>query len=163
MNKNLKYILIPALAGILFASCNTEPTGPSAAELDTQVEAKVKEASDKMKADCDMQIMNAASMKKDSILMQMVKAGKMKPSVINTNPKTTTPPRNNTPKVEPVKTEPVKTEPVKEKAKGLKGLSDQNKAEEKAKGLKGLSDQNKAEEKAESGNKGGLKGLKDKK
>ena len=73
--KNLKYILVPALAGILFASCNSEAQGPSQAEIDAQVEAKVKDATDKMKADCDLQIMNAAQLKKDSILVKM---GKMK-------------------------------------------------------------------------------------
>ena len=125
MNKNLKYILVPALAGILFASCNTEPTGPTAAELDTQVEAKVKEASDKMKADCDAQIMNVASMKKDSILVKM---GKMKaPPATPKAPVAPAPPKNNTPKVEPVKTEPVKTTPTIGNGKPKMGASQNEK------------------------------------
>ncbi len=110
--KNLKYILVPALAGILFASCNSEAQGPSQAEIDAQVEAKVKDATDKMKADCDLQIMNAAQLKKDSILVKM---GKMKaptaPPKAPATPKSPTP-KAPTPKaVEPVRTEPVRSNP----------------------------------------------------
>ncbi len=112
MTKNLKYILIPALAGMMFAACNNTPQGPSQAELDAQVETKVKAATDKMHADCDAQIMQAAQMKKDSILIKM---GKMKAPVANagTKPATskTTTTTTTTVKTEPVKTEPVKTNP----------------------------------------------------
>ncbi len=111
--KSLKYIIVPALAGILFASCNTEAQGPTQAELDAQVEAKVKDATDKMKADCDAQIMNAAQLKKDSILVKMGK--KVTPPAAPkapAPPKSPVPPKTRTPKVvEPVKSEPVKANP----------------------------------------------------
>ncbi len=108
--KNLKYILLPVLAGVMFASCNNTPQGPSQAELDAKVETKVKEATDKMKADCDAQIMQAAQLKKDSILVKM---GKMKAPPVppktpaSAPPKTpAAPPKTPTPPVEPVKTNP---------------------------------------------------------
>lgn len=69
--KNLKYILIPALTGFLFTACSTEPVGPSAAELDTQVEAKVKSATDQLKAECDSRLMQAAQLKADSVLAKV--------------------------------------------------------------------------------------------
>ncbi len=162
MTKNLKYIVIPALTGILFASCNNAAEGPSPAEMDAKVEAKVKEATDKMKADCDAQIMSAAQLKKDSIL---VASGKMKaPANAKTTTTTTTKTTSTTKTTtEPVKVEPVKTNPVKEEPKGLKKLSDQAKNDNgNQKGLKGLSDQSKAADNAQKGNpKGGLKGLSD--
>ncbi|MBK7587020.1 MAG: hypothetical protein IPI22_01170 [Bacteroidetes bacterium] len=141
MTNNLKYIIIPALAGIMFASCNNTPQGPTQAELDAKVEAKVKEETDKMKANCDAQIMQAAQLKKDSILVKMGKMKAPAPTPKSTTTKTTTT-KTTTTKTEPVKTEPVKVEP-----KGLKQLSDQNKkGEGKQGGLKGLSDQSKTKE-----------------
>ena len=77
--KSLKYILVPALTGLLFVACKTEPTGPSQADLDTQVEAKVKSATDQLKADCDMRMMQAAQMKADSVLAK-VKPATAKPA-----------------------------------------------------------------------------------
>lgn len=108
--KNLKYILLPVLAGVMLASCNNTPQGPSQAELDAKVETKVKEATDKMKADCDAQIMQAAQLKKDSILVKM---GKMPASAATKPPVTTktTTTKTTTTVKEPVKTEPVKTNP----------------------------------------------------
>lgn len=157
MTKNLKYILIPAFAGMMFASCNTTPQGPTDAELDAQVEVKVKEATDKMRADCDAQIMQVAQMKKDSILIKM---GKMKaPAVGSKAPKSNSP---TTTQTTTTTTTVVKEEPVKETPKGLKGLSDQAKKDQgKTGGLKGLSDQNKAKEKEATGTQGGLKSLSD--
>jgi hypothetical protein len=159
MTNNLKYIIIPALAGIMFASCNNTPQGPTQAELDAKVEAKVKEETDKMKANCDAQIMQAAQLKKDSILVKMGKMKAPAPAPKSTTTKTTTT-KTTTTKTEPVKTEPVKVEP-----KGLKQLSDQNKkGEGKQGGLKGLSDQSKTKENESKGNtKGGLKSLSDQK
>lgn len=124
--KNLKYILVPALAGIMFASCNNEAQGPTQAEIDAQVEAKVKDATDKMKADCDAQIMNAAQLKKDSILVKM---GKMKaPPAPPKAPAAPAPPKTGGPtKQAPV--EPVKTEPVK----GNQGKVTDQKAENQGK------------------------------
>ncbi len=66
--KNLKYILVPALTGLLFVACNTEPKGPTQAELDTQVEAKVNAATEQLNADCNTRIMQAAQMQADSII-----------------------------------------------------------------------------------------------
>jgi len=71
--KSLKYLLVPALTGLLFAACNTAPQGPSQAELDAQVDAKVKAATDKLKTDCDARIMQAAQLKADTILASMAK------------------------------------------------------------------------------------------
>lgn len=66
--KNLKYIIVPALAAFMFTACNNEVKGPTQAEIDTQVELKVKAATDQLKADCDNRIMQAAQLKADSIL-----------------------------------------------------------------------------------------------
>ena len=111
MTNNLKYIIIPALAGIMFASCNNTPQGPTQAEMDAKVEAKVKEETDKMKANCDAQIMQAAQLKKDSILVKMGKMKAPAPAPKPTTTKTTTT-KTTTTKIEPVKTEPVKAPPT---------------------------------------------------
>lgn len=66
--KHIKYILIPALTGFFFTACNTEPAGPSQAELDAQVETKVKAATDQLKAECDTRLLQAAQMQADSII-----------------------------------------------------------------------------------------------
>jgi outer membrane biosynthesis protein TonB len=66
--KNLKYIIVPALAAFMFTACNNEVKGPTQAEIDTQVEVKVKAATDQLKADCDSRMMQTAQMKADSIL-----------------------------------------------------------------------------------------------
>ena len=66
--KIVQYIMLPVLTGLLFVACNTEPKGPSQAELDTQVEAKVKLATDQLKADCDNRINQAAQAQADSLL-----------------------------------------------------------------------------------------------
>lgn len=101
--KSFKYIVIPALTGILFAACNTEPKGPSQAELDTQVEAKVKAATDQLKADCDSRIMQAAQLQADSLLAKAKPTSK--PKATTPAPSTTKP---STPKAPPT---PVKTNP----------------------------------------------------
>lgn len=85
--KTLKYILIPALTGILFTACNTEPKGPTQAEIDTQVDAQVQTATDQLKADCDMRLMQAAQMQADSML---AKGGS------TTKPTTPLPPKTRT-------------------------------------------------------------------
>ncbi len=98
--KTLKYLLVPALTGLLFVACNNEPKGPTQAELDTQVEAKVKSATDQLKADCDSRIMQAAQTQADSLLAKAAKAApKPAPAKTKTTTKTTT-------KVEPVKAPP---------------------------------------------------------
>lgn len=56
--KNLKYILLPVLAGVMFHFRQNNEI----AELDAKVETAA--ATDKMKADCDAQIMQAAQLKK---------------------------------------------------------------------------------------------------
>jgi hypothetical protein len=158
--KKIQYIIVPALALCMFAACNTEVKGPSQAELDAQVDAKVKSATDQLKSECDSRIMTAAQLKKDSIL---VKLGKQKPAPVapaKAAPPKQNPPKQNPPKVDPPKVDPPKADPPKG---GLKGLSDQSKNENGGgKGLKGLSDQNK-QKATEEGKKGGLKGLQDKK
>ncbi len=102
--KNLKYILIPALTGFFFTACNTEPVGPSAAELDTQVEAKVKSATDQLKAECDSRLMQAAQLKADSVLAKVKKVAPKPatpaakaPVAPKTPPKAPTPPKTKTP------------------------------------------------------------------
>ncbi len=161
--KNLKYFILSAFTGLFFASCNEAAQGPSQAEIDQQVEAKVKEATDKLKADCDAQIMNAAQLKKDSILLKLGNKPAAVPSKPTTAPsKPATAPTKPTAK-EPTKQAPVQTPPVKEEPKGLKSLSDQSKQEAgKQGGLKSLSDQNKAQEANKQGG-GGLKSLRDNK
>lgn len=107
--KKIQYIIVPALALMMFAACNTEVKGPSQAEIDAQVDAKVKSATEQLKAECDSRIMTAAQLKKDSIL---VKLGKQKPAPAapaKTTPPKQNPPKQTTPKVEPPKVEPVKT------------------------------------------------------
>jgi len=91
--KTLKYILVPALTGILFAACNTEPKGPTQAELDTQVDAKVQTANDQMKADCDMRLMQAAQLQADSML---AKGGSATRPATPLPPKTRTTPTTTT-------------------------------------------------------------------
>jgi hypothetical protein len=71
--KTIKYLLIPALTGLLFTACNTEVKGPSQAELDTQVEAKLKSAVDQLKSDCDSRILQAAQTQADSMLAKAAK------------------------------------------------------------------------------------------
>lgn len=111
--KNLSYIVITA-STLFFASCATEPQGPSQTEIDAQVEAKVKAATEQLKAECDSRILGAAQLKKDSIL---VKAGQQKPVVATPAPKPTP-----TPKAPPVKTKhPEVKEPVKETPKPTVG------------------------------------------
>ena len=96
--KTLKYLLVPALTGILFAACNTEPKGPTQAELDMQVDAKVQTATDQLKADCDMRIMQAAQLQADSILAKSTTtagkptAPKTRTTTTTTTTKTTVPP-----------------------------------------------------------------------
>ena len=68
--KKLSFLIIPATA-MFFVACNTEAPAPSQADIDAQVEAKVKAATDQLKAECDSRIMAAAQLKKDSILVKM--------------------------------------------------------------------------------------------
>ncbi len=104
--KKIQYIIVPALALCMFAACNTEVKGPSQAELDAQVDAKVKSATDQLKSECDSRIMTAAQLKKDSIL---VKLGKQKPAPVAAKPA----PAPKAPVKAPVKPTPPKVEPVK--------------------------------------------------
>ena len=97
--KSIKYIIVPALAAFLFTACNNEVKGPSQADLDAQVEAKVKSATDQLKSECDARIQQAAQLQADSIVAKA--AGKKvtpapapKPApapAAHTNPKHTTP------------------------------------------------------------------------
>ena len=66
--KSIKYIIVPALAAFLFTACNNEVKGPSQADLDAQVEAKVKSATDQLKSECDARIQQAAQLQADSIV-----------------------------------------------------------------------------------------------
>ncbi len=161
--KNLKYILIPALTGIFFTACNTEPVGPSAAELDTQVEAKVKAATDQLKAECDSRLMQAAQLKADSLI---AKAAGKKPIAVAPAPK----PKPSTPATVPTKGTPKQVAPKSEPSKtvqggGLRTQSDKAKAHDKKAveggGLRSQSDAAKAKDsKAVEG--GGLRSQSDK-
>lgn len=86
--KTLKYILVPVLGGLLFTACNNAPVGPTQAELDTQVEAKVKAATDQLASDCNARIMQAAQLQADSMFAKLGN----KPAPVTTKPKTTTKP-----------------------------------------------------------------------
>ena len=66
--KSIKYIIVPALAAFMFTACNNEVKGPSQADLDAQVEAKVKSATDQLKSECDARIQQTAQMQADSIV-----------------------------------------------------------------------------------------------
>lgn len=154
--KKIQYIFAPAIVLAFLASCNSAPQGPSQAEIDTQVEAKVKAATEQLKAECDSRIMAAAQLKKDSILvkMGMQKAAPAAKAAGKTD-------KEKTPiKVVPPPQPAPAPAPAPEKPKGLKGLSDQAKKDQgTTQGLKGLSDQEKA--KTTETKKGGLKGLSD--
>ena len=67
--KKLQYIIAPFMAAAVLVACNNEPQGPTQAELDAQVEAKVEEVKTQLKADCDAKLMQAATAIKDSMLM----------------------------------------------------------------------------------------------
>jgi hypothetical protein len=157
--KIVQYIMLPVLTGLLFVACNTEPKGPSQAELDTQVEAKVKLATDQLKADCDNRIKQAAQAQADSLLAAAKPTAK--PVTKPITPAQPIKAAPATPKVTETPTPPVIVEQPKG---GLKGLSDQAKeVQGNSRGLKGLSDQAKQEEIKKENKKGGLKALQDKK
>lgn len=161
MKNNFNRAITAIILGFL-ASCSSEPQGPSQAELDAQVEAKVKAATEQLKAECDSRIMAAAQMRKDSIL---VKQGMQKPAPAAKEPVKQAPPKQTTapaPAPAPAPTPAPAPAAIKEKPKGLQSLSDQNKENQPAgsKGLKGLSDQEKAKS-PEPSKRGGLKGLSD--
>lgn len=161
--KNIKNYILPALASAMFfTACNEQAAAPSQADIDAQVEAKIKSTTEQWKADCDKRIMDAAQLKKDSILVKMGKQAAPAPAAPQ-KPKTNTPPKNNTGgvKTPPPPPPPPPPAPAPEKPKGLKSLSDQAK-ETETKGLKSLSDQSKNEQKGDN-SKGGLKALQDKK
>jgi len=87
--KKIKYIIVPALMGIIMASCNSEPKGPTQAELDSQVEAKVKTVTEQLKADCDNRILDAARANADSIMNIAKPPVKTTASASTTKTKTT--------------------------------------------------------------------------
>ena len=156
--KTIKYIITPALAAFIFTACNNEVKGPSQAEIDTQVEAKVKAATDQLKADCDSRIMQAAQMKADSILALSKPATTVETPAVknNTSSSSNTPATSST-----LKTEPSKTV----QGGGLRTQSDNAKANDKKAveggGLRSQSDASKAKDnKAVEG--GGLRSQSDK-
>lgn len=155
MNK-LKYIIVPALTGLLFTACNNEPKAPSQADLDAKIEAKVNARTMELKQECDTRILEAAKLKADSIMNAATPAAAPKPTA------------STTPKAPTVKTPTVKT-PVKEpnntvEAGGLRSQSDQAKDKDKKAveggGLRTQSDQSKAKDK-KSVEGGGLRSQSD--
>lgn len=163
--KKLHYILAPFMAAAVLVSCNTQPAGPTDAELTAQVDAKVEEVKAKLKSDCDANLRNAATMMKDSMMLSATATPA--PAAAKPAPVATKPTPKPTPKPAPAPVKPTpkpeapKPTPAPDKPKGLQGLSDQNKQNQPGGGgLKGLSDQEKAKA-VESGKKGGLKGLSD--
>jgi hypothetical protein len=124
--KTLKYIIVPVLTGLLFVACNNEPKGPTQAELDTQVEAKVKAATDQLKADCDSRIMQAAQSQADSLLASAKPVAK---PVTPTPPKTRTTTKTTTVPAPP----PVKVDPKKDKMGGGSATKEQNLQDKKDK------------------------------
>jgi hypothetical protein len=102
--KSIKYIITPVLAAFLFTACNNEVKGPSQADIDTQVEAKVKAATDQLKADCDNQIMQAAQIKADSILANV--ASKKEVSTVAPKPAAASPTTKPTTKPKTPSTKP---------------------------------------------------------
>jgi hypothetical protein len=103
--KTYQYLWVPALTGLLFAACNNQVQGPSQAELDTQVEAKVKAATDQLKSDCDARILQAAQLQADSM---MAKAAPTPAPAKTTKPTT----RATTPTPPPPPPPPVKQAPA---------------------------------------------------
>ncbi len=127
--KKIKYIIVPALMGIIMASCNSEPKGPTPAELDSQVEAKVKTATDQLKADCDNRIMDAARANADSIMALANKAPKPVAAPA-------APPKAHAPAPAKVVTPPpppVKVDPKKDKMNGGNAAHEQNTQDKKDK------------------------------
>lgn len=108
--KRLQYIIVPALAGLFFTACNNEPKGPSQAELDTQVEAKVKATQDQLKADCDTRLMQAAQLKADSTLAKLANKKAPAPAKVATTPAPTT--KTKTPPPPPKQTTPPPPKPL---------------------------------------------------
>jgi outer membrane biosynthesis protein TonB len=97
--KKLQYILAPFMAAAVLVACNTQPAGPSDAEISAQVDAKVEEVKAKLKADCDANLMNAATAIKDSTIMSMgskpapaTAAAKPAPAPVKPTPKPTVKP-----------------------------------------------------------------------
>jgi hypothetical protein len=141
--KNLKYIIVPALSAFMFTACNNEVKGPTQAEIDTQVEVKVKAATDQLKADCDSRIMEAAQLKADSMMAKTV-TKKVEPSAPVAKPAAPAP-KPTTPKVTtPKVTTPVKSQTIE--SGGMRGQSDQTKSKDKNSveggGMRNQSDQN---------------------
>ncbi|MBK8684924.1 MAG: hypothetical protein KBF25_10410 [Chitinophagaceae bacterium] len=105
--KKVQYILVPVLAGLMFTACNTEVKGPSQAELDTQVEAKVKSEAERLKAECDNNLMTAAKAKADSIMAkatnQKAPVAAPKPAQVKNNTPKNNPPKQTTPPPPPPK------------------------------------------------------------
>ena len=125
--KKIKYIIVPALMGIIMASCNSEPKGPTQAELDSQVEAKVKTVTEQLKADCDNRILDAARANADSIMALANKAPKPAPSA---------PTKAHTPAPAKVVTPPpppVKVDTKKDKMNGGNAAHEQNTQDKKDK------------------------------
>ncbi|MEZ5046177.1 MAG: hypothetical protein R2831_04225 [Chitinophagaceae bacterium] len=95
--KKLIYISSFALVGLYFTACKTEPVGPSQAELDAQVEAKVQSVKDQLKADCDARLLQAAQAKADSIAAKTARkaapAPVAAPKAVPQKPKATPPPK----------------------------------------------------------------------
>ncbi len=100
--KYTKSLLVIAAAASVFAvSCQQQgPAGPSEAQIDSLVNAKVQATTDQLKADCDAKIMQAAQMRADSILAATSKTpGAVKPATkpTATKPKPATPAKKDEP------------------------------------------------------------------
>ena len=126
--KKLHYILAPFMAAAVLVSCNTQPAGPTDAELTAQVDAKVEEVKAKLKSDCDANLRNAASMMKDSILMSA--ATTTAPAAAKPAPVAAKPTPKPTPKPAPAPVKPtpapVKPTPAQVQAQAQKDRFDNN-------------------------------------
>jgi hypothetical protein len=143
--KKIKYLIIPALTGLLFAACSSEPKGPSEAEIDALVADKVNARVQQLAAECDARVMEMAKIQADSIVAAMSKKGG-KPAPKVAKPTTPPPPKTTKPTTPNTTKEPSRTV----EGGGLRSQSDQSKSKDKKAveggGLRSQSDQSKAKD-----------------